>query len=382
MAVPTPPGAAARSTVTPVWSVDLRQFGGHGVVVDPAGGCLTHTESALVSFTVDGRVRWQAPRLGPVHGNPQIAPDGSILQLEGGDLVTRDGRSGQVVATFRAPSAHWITLDPWGGILFNETVFDQAGKSSDILHRSDRSGGHTWSIALSSPASALPTVLGQLVLVHSGGLLRGIDSAGQVRMAVGHDGFQPPQTTARDSGVADELWHRPQWFGPTTILVGLRWYSSSRQLFLIDPWASAITPFAQGLAPGEPLTTLPAGAAARVALRGDDRELREMEFEHSVVGLDETGRQVWQHWLHAPPTALLPGSGGTLFVAGSPSQRRWDDYHRMQDLSAQTYVRCLGPDGSPRWTWFAPGPQSQPQLGPDGTVYVVSQDTLYGLPGS
>jgi hypothetical protein len=368
----------AESTIAPRWSVDLSRFGGRAAVADPSGRWFSFTETTLVSFTVDGQVQWEAPRLGPARGPIAFASDGSLLQIEGDQVVTRDGRSGQTMGVFHAP-AHWLTLDPWGGILLNQTVLDQTGKTTAVLHRTDRSGAHLWSVTLASPALEFPTVVGEMVFVHSGGLLRALDSAGQPRMAIGHDGFHPPQTIARESAVADDLWHRPEWFGPTTVLVGLQWHSSPKQLFLVDPWAGAVAQYTAWLVPRHPVAVLPGGGPARVAMRGNDYNLRELEDEYSVVATDEAGRLVWEHRLHAPPTALAAGSAGTTIVAGSPSQRRWDDYHRRQDLSADTYVRCLGPDGLARWTWFAPGTQSQPMIGPDGTVYIVSESRLFAL---
>jgi outer membrane protein assembly factor BamB len=368
--------------VQPLWSVDLRPFGGRGALVDSWGRLFTWTDAALISFTVDGRVSWQASLLGPAHGPLLFAPDGALLRIEGDALVTRDGGSGQVIGTFAIPHVHWFTLDPWGGILLNEMTFDAAGHSTAVLHRTDRSGAQSWSVALATPLFEFPTVLGDRVLVQSGGLLRALDSSGQVQWAAGHDGFHPPQTVARDRAVADGLWYLPLAAGSTSILVGFEGYALGRQLFLIDPVAHTVSAYAPWLVPRHPALVMPTGESFRVAIRGTDRELRQLEYDYSVVCLDETGNPLWEHRLDAPPKSLLTGVGDAIFVAATPSHRRWNDYHHYLDLSDETFIRCLGPDGTPRWTWFAPGPLGQPRLGPDGSVHVMAGDWLIGLPGS
>jgi outer membrane protein assembly factor BamB len=105
-----------------------------------------------------------------------------------------------------------------------------------------------------------------------------------------------------------------------------------------------------------------------------------MDWRYPVVCLAPGGALVWQHRLPAPAITLAATPDGGVIAAASASAQRWHDYQRWYDLSAETFVRCLGPDGQARWTWNAHGPLThQPVVGPDGIVYVGSEQRLHAL---
>jgi outer membrane protein assembly factor BamB len=133
--------------------------------------------------------------------------------------------------------------------------------------------------------------------------------------------------------------------------------------------------------PHTPVTLLRGGDGEyRVAVQGRKHEVRQLEYEWSVVVLDLAGLTLWAHRLHAPPLRFVSGANGTLIVSGTPTRKIWDAYGRWQDLSKDPYVRCLAADGTPLWTWYGPGPlTSGPLVGPDGMIYVGSQGRVWAL---
>jgi len=105
-----------------------------------------------------------------------------------------------------------------------------------------------------------------------------------------------------------------------------------------------------------------------------------MDWQFPIVLLDARGNRLWEHQLRTPPTQLLNGRDGALFVSSTPSLTRYDRYRTWQDFSKDAYLRCLGPDGVERWTWYAPGPLTHlPVARPDGVVYLGSEGRLWAL---
>jgi hypothetical protein len=110
-------------------------------------------------------------------------------------------------------------------------------------------------------------------------------------------------------------------------------------------------------------------------------EVGPMRWEYPVVAIEPDGIRAWEHRLPARASHVTPAPGGQLIVTASPSRKRWNDYHQWCDLSAETFVRSVGPDGAERWTWYAPGPVTHlPVVSPSGTVYVGCDKRLWALP--
>lgn len=362
----------------PHGSIDLGLGPGHGLGQDRRGNWLVPTGTELASFTPDGARRWRVDTPDAT-GGFVTAPDGAILRVEGDRIVTRDPDSGEVAGTAPAHGAQEITLDPWGGLLY--LARDPAGAGG--LRCTSVTGADRWSVPLAGPEPAsAPVAVGDSALVQHGGSLCAFDREGRVRWSAGHDGFREPDAAGPAPVEADRLWLAPRAVGGQAFLVGWEWQTSHRRLFLVDWAARTVTPYADGIVPKPPVAVLPAaGAGFRTAVQGPRREVRRMEWQWSVVMLDDAGEPAWEHWLPTEPAGVLPGEGGTLIVAGTPTSRRWEAYGRWQDLSRDTYVRCLGPGGDGRWTWYAPGPQTHlPRRGRDGLVYVGSQGRLWALP--
>jgi hypothetical protein len=69
-----------------------------------------------------------------------------------------------------------------------------------------------------------------------------------------------------------------------------------------------------------------------------------------------------------------------VFLACSPSFGRWEKYRHwpQYDLEKECFLRCLGPDGQELFTWYAPGPISEPlAIGLGGELLLVSEGQLW-----
>ncbi len=373
-------GSSSNEVVRPLWSLALGLGPGFGIRPGVRGGWLVSTRATLALFAPNGGRRWEVDAVGEAQP-PVSAQDGSLLRIEGDLVVGRDPESGQIVQSFPAPRAAWLTVDPWGGLLYSEANPDGVA----MLHCTTMTGEQRWSRPLGGRAHLAfpPLLMADTAVVHCGGLLRALGGTGEVRWSAGHGGFRDPGRGADVMATedADEMWAFPLVFDPTRLLVGLSW-RTGRGLFAVDVASCTVEPYADRLIPQAPISVVPGpDTGCRVAMQGPSYEIRQMDWRWSVVMLDSAGSQLWEHRLHAPPLRLVPGANHTLIVSGTPSRQRWNDYHRWQDLSKDIYVRCLGADGTERWTWYGPGPLSNhPLVGPDGVVYVGSEGRLWALP--
>jgi PQQ-like domain len=172
----------------------------------------------------------------------------------------------------------------------------------------------------------------------------------------------------------------PQPVDETTIIVKLEWHYG-QGFFFVDTFNRRLSALRSAIPFKPPLAVLTSPErGTRLAVLGPELEVSRMEWNWQVLMLDIGGRSIWSHQVHAQPLRLTPGIGDTLIFAASPSRKRWDDYHKWYNLADETFVRCLEPDGSVRWTWYAPGPISHlPAVGTTGTVYVASEGRLWAL---
>lgn len=109
----------------------------------------------------------------------------------------------------------------------------------------------------------------------------------------------------------------------------------------------------------------------------------QQQWEYPPVAFEPGGGRAWEHRMVAQALSLSPAPDGNLIVSSSPTMKRLQAYHQWYDLSGETFVRCLGPDGATRWTGYAPGPITHhPVVAPDGTVYVGSDQRLWALAAS
>jgi hypothetical protein len=373
-------GSTSSPTVEPLWSLDLDLRGGLGVQLDQRGRLLVSRNSTLTSFMPDGQLNWEVTTLGETAGPIAVLPDGGLIRGEGDHLVTRDADSGAVVRSFPAPRARAVIADPWGGLVYVEANPGSAA----VLHCTTETGTPRWTIVEEEPSLIPPPVaMADSIVLAYDHSVRIVDQAGKVRWLVAHDGFHDPQAWMPPaSEEIDSVWLRPIPVGPITMLVGLSWYTSHKRLFLADTAARTVQPYADWMVPTNPLAVLPwPDGGFRVALPGPRYEVRQMEWEWSVVMLDRAGNRLWEHLLHTEPTAVTPGPAGTLIVASRPERRRWDLYHEWQDMSKDNYVRCLDADGTERWTWYAPDwLHLLPKVSPDGMVYAGSAGRVWALP--
>lgn len=365
-------------TARELWSTEVGPDRSALLSVGTDGGCLVAHSTWLAFYSSNGTHRWQQPTVGTVYEPPVVTADGTIHRIEGGQLVARDPASGQVVSQVPAPKGTTLVADPWGGLAYRES--DPSGGST--LHSVTATGQRRWSIPLPGRGmiSYVPFAYDDLLLAVYGGLLRAIDREGRTRWLLGHDGFREPGNETVSEQDAVELWTSIRRITASTLLIGLKWYTG-RRLFVVDVAAKTGYPLVADFVPQLPIAVLTDSAGRfAFAVQGPKHEVRQMDWQFPIVLLDARGNRLWEHQLRTPPTQLLNGRDGALFVSSTPSLTRYDRYRTWQDFSKDAYLRCLGPDGVERWTWYAPGPLTHlPVARPDGVVYLGSEGRLWAL---
>jgi hypothetical protein len=370
----TSEGGTLKEAAQPLWSVELDQRPGSGgtLLTDGGGGCLVVTSESLTRYAPDGTRDWQVVPLGSVYEPPVAGADGRISWVEGAQVVTRNPGDGEVLGSFTDANATELAWTPWGDLLYRAenpdgtaTLRCRSVRGEEIWARSFRGTG---------PLVQHPASFGDVVLVHFDGKLRAFAQDGTERWTASRAGFQDTTESADE-----QMWSFPVVLGPSRLLAGFEW-PAGRGLYLVDTEAGEVTPFAADRAVLGPLAVLP-GAEFRLAMRGPRYEIREKEWEWSVVVLDSAGRLSWEHRLPADMKKLTAGRDGRLVIAGTPSRKRWESYHKWYDLSAESYVQSVGNDGRVEWTWPGPGPLTHlPVVGAGGTLYVGSEGKLWALP--
>src|SRR6266498_1371637 len=278
----------------------------------------------------------------------------------------------------------WLTWDPGGRCLVSsasstasfrrdgrlEWLADTEGRALEapIIAPGERvirvQGEPIWSTALLRPGLNAPFALGDLIVVSDNGALNALDQTGSQRWIAAPDGPNAPAPTVAAP---------PSDIDPETAII--RVDEASRIGFHLLQKEGRLRPFPSPPSFGTPLAVVPhVDGGFGVVMVGPRIEVRQMDYRWTIGLLSAEGAEQWRHTLHAKPQTMVGGRDGGVAVAASPSRKRWDDYHRWQDLSAQTFVRYLTPAGRERWTWYAPGPISHyPLVAPDGTVFVASE---------
>jgi hypothetical protein len=355
----------------PLWSVDLGLHAADSVQPDPRG-VLVSTKDELIALGADGHTRWRVA-CGPTTAAPLPRPDGRIISAENAHLVLRDGQSGRAEGALPAARAFMLTPDAWGGVLVSQP--NLAG--GVLMSRLDPSGAlRSWAVLPGPPRlDALPVPLTNAVVVLHDGQVTVLDPHGAVWAAATRAGFVRGRP---DTG--DAVWASPRAAGPMAVVFGLRGPHASPGLFRADVAAGTVEAFAPWLVPGLPVEVIPDhDGGFAVAANGPRYEVGHLAYEHTIVLIGADGQTRWEHRLAPEPAAVAAATTG-LIISATPTEERWQQYSRWQDLSPQTLVRSVGPDGSTRWTWHPPGAiTNHPRVGPDGTVYVGATGRLWAL---
>jgi hypothetical protein len=368
---------APDSHIDPLWTVTLPEGG--GLLTPLAGGVVVSSGSWLSAYAADGRLVWQAGEVARTFGGSTVlTPEGLLLRIEDQRIVTRTLASGQVVGLLPAPNGSGLAVAPWGDLLYSAA----APGGTAVLRCLTRDGTPRWVVALDGPAPLVygPLPLGQVVVVPRRGALWALDRDGRCPWLADPGGVRAagPADDQRAPASGVELAAAPVRFDDRRAVVALE-SDTGRGLYLIDAGAPALTPLAVP-APASPPYQALVGAQPRIVGLGPQVEVAHMDWRYPVVCLAPGGATVWQHLLPARATTLAATPDGGVVAAASASTQRWQDYQRWYDLSAETFVRCLGPDGRARWTWHAHGPLThQPVVGPEGIAYVGSEQRLHAL---
>ncbi|WP_275408287.1 PQQ-binding-like beta-propeller repeat protein [Planosporangium flavigriseum] len=367
--------------VTPLWSAPLPTPGGGSVVVEPTGGCAVTTPGSVSAYASDGRPVWSPAPAGDARGKLLLAADGVLVRIEGGSVVVRDPRTGAVISSMAAPMSSTLAIAPWGELLYSQVAADRTAAVRCI----SRTGQHRWQVPLDPSALIVhaPFGVGDAVVIPRRGALWAYDRDGEALWVADPTGVRAPHAADDDRRSPDETFRLsdiPARLDANRVIIELEWYSG-RGLYLLDGAAATITPIAVPSPVMGPHAVLPwAPTEFRVVGLGSRVQVSQVQAEHPVVAIEPGGAEAWRHGLVARAVSLCPTPNGNLIVASSPEPKRWRDYHKWYDLSAETFVRCLGPDGSERWTWYAPGLLTHlPVVTPTGTVYVGSEQRLWAL---
>ncbi|GAA1643418.1 hypothetical protein GCM10009679_55590 [Saccharothrix algeriensis] len=363
------------SDTAAIWSVELPYEDG-SLYLDGADGCLIATQRELAAVTADGQVRW-SHEVPFYRSREPLARDGRIYRIEDGHIVARDLATGLPVASIDVGAdAFSLDFDPWGGFVFREEPHQGEGRLRSVT----ADGTPRWAVPMPHVADALHLrLLGDLIVVDMDNRLRAYDRDGRLRWVswphlwlTDPDPAEIPPAEKHDD-VADLLD-----YDGARLLTRWEWRNGGGY-YLVDEFGRS-TPYITTRQVRPALAVLPsADGPPRLAVQGPHRQ-EESGFTYTVWMVDGD-RVTWTHELGVAPTRLRPGAGGTLLVSSTPTQRRWDTYHWLKTLWHETFVRCLAPDGSTRWTWYAPGVITLgPLARPDGVVLVAAGGRLYGLP--
>ncbi|MBO0808069.1 MAG: hypothetical protein J2P32_07185 [Actinobacteria bacterium] len=375
--------------MTPLWSLPL-PFGGGHIEVMPSGGYVVSAGATISVFDQVWRLRWSAAYTGPFTGETTVvAPDGAMIRIENETIVTRSPEIGQVVGAVPVPLGSHLHLAPWGDLLYSQAAAPPGtGQIPSSLCCVDRTGRFRWSVTLdrAGPLVYGPIPLGDMVIVPRRGLLWAYDHAGQsqwvaddrgIREPRAEDEYRRPAFSEPGSGGVT-LVHEPVLLDADRMLIGLR--SPGRAgLYLLDGAIPRITGISAPV--GRPVTVVPGSSTEfRVVGLGRRFEVSRMDWRYPIRCFESDGRELWEHRLPTEPIHLSAAPNGNFITAASATATRWEKYGQWFDLSQETFVRCLNPDGTERWTWRASGPITQePAIGADGTIYVGAERKLWAF---
>lgn len=314
---------------------------------------------------------------------------GEFVRIEDDSIVARALDTGRITGSFPAPRASQLSLAPWGDLLYSRTApWDTA-----TVYCVGRTGSPRWSVAIddSPPSLDAPLALANVVVIPRRGMLWAYDHAGQSQWVADHNGIREPRPTDEqrkpnivhpEGGI--ELFDAPARLDSTRAVVALQSYHSTG-LYLLDGVTARLTPLGGSTRTNRPFTVLPHPPTEfRIAEFAEQIAVGDMDWRYLVVSTEPDGRRLWEHRLPAEPIQLDAAPGGNLIATATATARRWRDYgpYYSETLGRETFVRCINPDGTARWTWHAHGPITHPPvIDSDGTVYVGAEQRLWAFRG-
>jgi hypothetical protein len=327
-----------------LWSVRLPEADAGHLLATPDGGCVVATPDFLASVGSSGRIDWLVETRPPwPPGGPARLPDGRLIREESGQLTVREPLTGGVLATVAAPGASGIAVTPDADLIYGTWTAAQGA----FLNRISPDGELRWSRALDRQIFHAPLVLGHRLLLVDGTAVHGYDLDGGPQWAA-HRQVRGPLVP----------------LGPTLVLAGLD---------LIDPDTGAARRLDTEVPVHPPVAAI--GSDGGLVAAGPVGE-----HEWNVVRLGPDGRVRWTHPIPAEPRTLLVDDTEQVFVVSSPSLERWRKYHHWYDLSGDSFIRCVGPSGDPRWAWHPAVPLTYPATlrGP-GRILIGAPGRLWAL---
>lgn len=362
---------------------------------------LTCSALALVYLTLMGGWLWHRYRVerahvrwsfeaGPLqHVQHGVGDDGTVLLCASTEVIALSPRGRELWRCHYSGQSPWVCYEPvpGGGVIVCQTTYDYAAQSTALtgsMYLISDDGLIEWE----QPFDFDGNFQGNNVTAELSLFLDG-------RMLAAHnlrDGRRA--WTVETGGTHDNIWPQVDPAGNVYIT------TLSNELVSVSPtgevrWRTAIENCAPALpaVSGAGVIYLATPFGELIAV-GDDGEVR---WQRQLLGAlaTETG--------YGFEPSLAANSSGTvaavfgasalyvlelngvekyryreLRVVPMPPAIADDGTVYLQDLSG---VTAIGPDGSVLWRNESLGAvgSCQPQLGPDGTLYVMHEDKLYAL---
>jgi len=364
-----------------LWSVPLPGRAAGGITVT-ADGQVFVTSGNHLTAVKDGRIKWSVQIR--ALGSPVALTQGRLITNEIGSLTIRDQATGTCIASFPAGGLGTPAITSEEHI-----VYIHCSKTDNPrLLRIDMSGEVVWSRQLSQRSTYPPLLVMDLIVVGDGSYCRAYDRDGVLRWIANRNGFQLPGSTRHSDlataqdGSADEVRTPVIRFGSKLILVGFRW-SAGSGFFVFDLGEHNVRPLRTHLPMRGPVAApqIPSERSRLVAV-GRLKQDNHGYFQPTVVTVDRHGDILWTYQTSVEMHAIAADAAGKIFIAGSPSVTRWEQYHSapLYNQKEECFVHGFNHDGEQLFTWYAPGPISAPlAIGANGELLVVSEGRLWAI---
>ncbi len=364
----------------PLRSVSLPERAAQGISVAEDGRIFVAGENNLTAIGSDA-VEWSVETR--PFATPVVLTDGRLITWEKSNLAIRDQATGKPMGAL--PAGGWTTpaITHDGHVVYRRYLGNKVH-----LQKVGLSGELVWSRPLTRRSIDPPLALPELIVIGDGSYCRAFNQQGVLQWRVNRNGFRLENGSTESKAAimaegADEEVRTPiVWLGHDLLLAGLSW-SRGYGFYIFDIGAYTVRPLGVHLPLGEPLAVphLQSTGSCLVTVAWPEED-EYGSLRSGVIMVDLQGNVLWTHRTAIKPHAIVADVMAKVFLACSPSFGRWEKYRHwpQYDLEKECFLRCLGPDGQELFTWYAPGPISEPlAIGLGGELLLVSEGQLWAI---